>query len=551
MVARRRPRMPTQEQIGFTFSEEGLTNRAGLGLDPTEFGFPHLLEHGLTPEEQDERIRDCVENHMKPEIDGRAIKPHLIPEMVRFIADVFYEREQQVILWKPRGGGGSLCAAILIWLMMVYRKKTIVDFAGSGEQAKAVYDYTKTLWKSKEGFEEAFLAEEPLMSMTRMKNGTNLKCCAASDKQARGKHPSGMVGDEACQADVRVGKVLKAAMNSVLSNEDYFVVLISTFHIPYGFFQQVLDNAEEMGFAVYRWDIIDTMRQCSEGMETATAKDPLALDFCRNECPLTELVERFDTDGKKMGKEYEGCDGRARHGVGHNPRSQIIKMKVMNAGGETWRVEFLCKRPKTEGPVYNADHINRCLRPASEMKIPKDALKSVGVDWGTFAAVVMAVRLEDRVIIPVAHYFLREPAETIRNFLKELRRKHGDFRVYPDAADAHGVADLMASGFDVRQVAFAKWKTMGIGSIERYFLHEHLEIGQGGEFEDGLDKLREQLLKYHTDERGKIVKEDDHLPDAMMCAMMRFLYINEFDREMEAEAARKADKGHDGGVILL
>ncbi len=66
--------------------------------------------------------------------------------MLEFLGDLFYERVQQAILWKPRGGGGSLAAAILIWLMMVYRQKSFIDMAGSGEQAKRVYEYTTQFW---------------------------------------------------------------------------------------------------------------------------------------------------------------------------------------------------------------------------------------------------------------------------------------------------------------------------------------------------------------------------------------------------------------------
>ena len=61
----------------------------------------------------------------------------MIPPMVEFVADLFYERTQQAILWKPRGGGGSLAAAILIWLMMVYRGRSFLDMAGQRRAGQA------------------------------------------------------------------------------------------------------------------------------------------------------------------------------------------------------------------------------------------------------------------------------------------------------------------------------------------------------------------------------------------------------------------------------
>mgnify|MGYP000149166121 CR=1 FL=1 len=49
------------------------------------------------------------------------------PALLEFLGYMFFQRVQQAILWKPRGGGGSLAAAILIWLMMVYRQKSFID----------------------------------------------------------------------------------------------------------------------------------------------------------------------------------------------------------------------------------------------------------------------------------------------------------------------------------------------------------------------------------------------------------------------------------------
>ncbi|RKZ12349.1 hypothetical protein DRQ50_12075, partial [bacterium] len=37
------------------------------------------------------------------------------------------------------------------------------------------------------------------------------------------------------------------------------------------------------------------------------------------------------------------------------------------------------------------------------------------------------------------------------------------------------------------------------------------------------------LLRFHRNEAGKIVKKDDHGPDALMCAMLPFPFIDEFD----------------------
>ena len=228
-------------------SPSSLMLKVGLGADPTDFGMPDLLEDGITREEQDARLLDVVQNHLFIHKDGRKLPIIVIPPMLEFLSDLFYEREQQAILWKPRGGGGSLAAAVLIWLMMVYRNKSFIDMAGSGEQAKRVYEYTTQFWYCVPGLAEALLEKDPLQSLTALKNGVTLSCVPASEKAARGKHTAGFVADESCQEDPRIGRVLQAAVQGVLSEPNFTIVLLSTFHVPFGFFQEAWDLAIERG----------------------------------------------------------------------------------------------------------------------------------------------------------------------------------------------------------------------------------------------------------------------------------------------------------------
>lgn len=218
-----------------------LMEKVGLGADPTDFGLPDLLEEGIDGEEQDRRLLDVIESHLFIYKDGRKLPIIVIQPMLEFISDLFFERVQQAILWKPRGGGGSLAAAVLIWLMMVYRNKSFIDMAGSGEQAKRVYEYCCQFWFCVPGLAEAVLEKDPLQSLTALKNGVTLSCVPASEKAARGKHTPGFVADESCQEDPRIGRVLQAAVQGVLSEPNFTIVLLSTFHVPFGFFQEAWD----------------------------------------------------------------------------------------------------------------------------------------------------------------------------------------------------------------------------------------------------------------------------------------------------------------------
>ena len=507
-------------------SPSSLLEKVGLGASPTDFGLQDLLDESLAPNQQNELLKQLVEEHLFIFKDGRRQLIVMIPPMVEFVADLFFERTQQAILWKPRGGGGSLAAAILIWLMMVYRHKSFLDMAGSGEQAKRVYEYVSQFWYCVPGLTDALLDGDPLQSETRLKNGVTLSCVPASEKAARGKHVAGFVADESCQEDVRVGKILHAAVQGALSEPNFTIVLLSTFHVPFGFFQENWDLAEERGFRQYRWDVYDCMAQCQAGLETATDNDPQAISYCRCECPLTEVVQDRDTQGQMVGEHFEGCNGRARSAAGHLTRDNVLKAKMLNRGTDVWAVEHECKRPTSSGMIYDAEKIQACVFSLSEMEQSEGTVRrAVGIDWGRFAVAVLAERAVDHVSISEGRIFDSKTIGDLVQYLVELRFRVGEFVVYADAENAYGNLDCRNAGFEVVPVAFNKHKEGGIENLARYFNHGKIRIAD----EDHLKTVIRQLLRYRRNEAGRIVKEDDHGPDALLCAMLHFPFIDEFD----------------------
>ena len=503
-----------------------LMEKVGLGADPTDFGLPDLLEAGLDRDEQDRRLLDVIENHLFIYKDGRKLPIVVIPPMLEFLSDLFFQRTQQAILWKPRGGGGSLAAALLIWLMMVYRNKSFIDMAGSGEQAKRVYEYTTQFWFCVPGLADALLEKDPLQSLTQLKNGVTLACVPASEKAARGKHVPGFVADESCQEDPRVGRILQAAVQGVLSEPNFCIVLLSTFHVPFGFFQEAWDMAIERGYKRYRWDVYDCMARCEVGLDTATGSDPEALEYCQAECPLTEVVPDYNAAGEHVGEHFDGCNGRARSTCGHLSRDNIIKAKLLNRGTDVWAVEHECKRPTASGMIYNPEKVQAAVVPAEEFIQPTGTLRRVvGIDWGRFAVAVLAERAGDHIAISEAKIFDSRPISDLVQYLVDLRSRVGEFVVYADAENAYGNLDCRNAGFETVPVPFNKFKDEGIENIARYFEHEKIKIKGDGD----LETVVRQLLRYHRDDSGRIVKKDDHGPDALLCAMLPFPFIDEFD----------------------
>jgi len=233
--------------------------------------------------------------------------------------------------------GGSLAGAIMIFFCMVYHRKSFIDMAGAGEQAKIVYEYVVGFLGCIPGMKQGLILGDPLLSRTTLKTGVVLKCITNSEKQARGKHLAGFLGDEAAMDDEKSEKAMRAAMQGPLSEPDSIVVLLSTFHVPIGLFQEIWDGSNAIGFGRYRWDVFDAMQKCIAPID------------CKK-CYLTEKrVEKVHNPHTNKFDEVEvwvGCNGKARKSAGYLTRRMVIEDKKLNIGTTTFDVEF-CFLPGT------------------------------------------------------------------------------------------------------------------------------------------------------------------------------------------------------------
>jgi len=531
--------------------------------DPKTYGIPDLLR----PKEIQESDADFIfrqNSEIKAFVealwinkDGRKILMKLSPPMVGFIADMFYRRTDQAILWKGRGTGGSLCSAIVIWLALVFHKMSFTMMAGSSEQAKQVYHYTKSFWDCHPGLARALLEDEPLMTETRLKNGVVLKIISASEKQARGKHNAGFCADETCQEAENTDRLISAAMQGAMSEPSFMVMLLSTFHHPIGLFQEVWDFAEERGYKRYNWNVYDSMERCDVGLETATPEDPKALEFCRTQCPLTEKAPVFDDLGTQTGWVMKGCCGKARDAQGFLARKNVIIAKKMNRGTNVFAVEYENERPNWMRPVYDVAWIEASMVDQA-WPPPKHIIteKAIGIDWGLegqtalvltalvspplsreeFAAKKLMGNMwePDKALKHVAvleSEFLtgKLTAEAIK-VLMGWMEKYGQDKlyVYADASHPFNNLEVEQAGFDIRRIQFAKWKDYGIGNGTKYFTTPNrLKICSH------LNGFIEQMKRYRQDKYGKPVKKDDHGPDAFLCAMLHYPFEEHFSEDLE------------------
>lgn len=516
-------------------------------VDPTTYDLPVLnfpQEEGETDEAYAERqntaIADCIDGHLRFKKDGTFRKVVLIPRMLEFIADLFFARVDMAILWKPRGSGGSLAAAVLIFLVNVYHRKSFVNIAGSGEQSLAVYEYIRGFWDYLAEFKRNMILGEPLAMKITLINGVYVKCITGSEKAARGKHPSCLMVDEACQRDERTDLALAAAMQTPMSEPDRMIVLVSTFHHPTGLFQEHWDYADEKGFTKYKWTIFETMAQCHQGMNTATEEDPKALNHCKTSCPLTRKVAVRDKQGVIIDWAFKGCNGVARDTHGFQTYDQVRKAKNMNAGSSTFEIEYEGERPEFGTNIYAPAKIDaavsRCpVDDAGRSYIEWDyeSPKAIGVDWGLQETALVLLSLErGRGYAGVMEY-LQLTGKLVPEVARYLDEWHATYSpsgktipVFADYSHPYNNIELGQRGFEVVDVPFQRYKDFGIGNLGRYFEYERIRVLPG------FAVLVRQLHAYRYGRDGKPVKKDDHGPDALLCAMMAFRFTETFPEDI-------------------
>ena len=173
--------------------------------DPTTYGLPDLLRHrgeyetvGDFVERQNRELVDFVCNRMYLIKDTKKIEIKMIPEMERFLCDMFYKRYKAAILWKPRGGGGSAITSALLFLSLVYHRMSFLNFAGSELQSKIIFDYVIGYFSCFPDLSRALIERQPTTDTLVLKGGVVFKSSTASEKSARGQHKAGLMVDEAC-----------------------------------------------------------------------------------------------------------------------------------------------------------------------------------------------------------------------------------------------------------------------------------------------------------------------------------------------------------------
>lgn len=436
------------------------------------------------------------------------------PKKIReLFALIWFEKHRRLIIAGPRGGGKSFLLGAIGFCKWFFQGRNIVDMGGSLAQAEIVYNYFSAICYSDPAILDS-LPKEPLQHNSESDIKSYFKCVAASPKQVRGPHPDTLFADEACETD---GDLLMAALPMVGTSPHSMVVITSTFHKVFGLYQEIWDNADELGYVRFKWDIIDVVKSF----------DPKIWDDPELNSQVGDLQEL-----RKL------VAGRTGDPEGWIPIENIIQEWRQKPTLDWFLVEYMGSRPSVAGLVIDPMQVQEAVFDDSNKQLVQEyayiagAEVIGGLDWGFsgMTALVGAMRHANGVLVQkhLKTYTKVELSKIIEDTIQFVL-KYRVTRIYADSAGKFENKELQnALNTDPRlteakikcvvvEVVFSKHKEFMLGNYRAYFEQRKYKIPASHK----LAIWQHKRYRY-AEGTDKPVKQDDHIPDATMCLLQHW-----------------------------
>jgi len=462
-----------------------------------------------------------------------------VRQIVECAIDHFRDRRPlRLAVLGPRGGGKTYAAALIELVAVRWFGGSWANLGGSKTQALRCYKHLRNAVSRSDDLHD--YVSRLLTSILEVRTGAEIEVLACSHTSVRGPHPRGPSGlggltlDEVAEIE---DELIDAAGPILTSADPSALLYLSTMGTEMrGRWWEIVrakgarPGKRPMDF--YSFDIFDVAKRCTYDCETT--------------CPRPAFAEaQYDAQGHLLHEAY--CAGKAHEVDGWVPVDEIAEY-YDDLPRVSFEREYMGINNLVKGRVYRADLIEAAS--VESVRIPAERLqplrKVVGIDWG-FAgqtAVVYAVRfkrmIDDELVTVLAVYRWEMYTEVLYEDIRARIMEHIEREKIQDicadsenpnenealAQAAMKVSQKSAGEYAaiVRPVAFGKWKRYGLGEVTR-----RLEKGLilfPRTFNDvpvpGREKALEYLREYRMDDNGNPIKEDDHIPDALLCACLRW-----------------------------
>ena len=449
----------------------------------------------------------------------------IFPGLRELVEEVCTLQVKSAAVVGPRGGGKSQGVSFIEFYLVFIMLFDALNLGGSELQADQVYAYWISYIES-DPYWQSLVKGEPMASKTTTIDDAWCRVLTASQKSVRSPHAGGrkrsgrmaggvLVIDEEAEAEA---KVVAASLPTINTARPSVNVRSSTFHNAVGSFADLIEDHEEMGYKLYKWDVFDVAERCED--ECASCEPCFANDHWEDVLnPDTGQTER-----KLIHRAY--CGGRAHYADGWVPVSEIKTLWTRGKRNHSnFEVEQMGSKPTSSGYVIkDMDRFKANIVPETgrALYVPRDPV-SICVDWGSSNAGVGVWQEQrgDRHVLLHAD-FLEEYGEVqvfgvILGYAAQYRAELAEV-----AADIGGGGSYFNPvlreqyRMPTRDVDFAAEKESAVGAWNIYNEAGSTVIPEEHEV------FISQVKKWRR-VNGRINKGGDHLCDMAICYFAKFV----------------------------
>lgn len=240
-----------------------------------------------------------------------------------YLADAYFDRPGDAVVWANRGGGKTMLGAAATLLDMLFKPGIQIRIlGGSLEQSEKMYEHLRLLLDQpvlRSG--GGVLAHTPTQRKVVLKNGSRVELLTCSETAVRGTRVQILRCDEVDVMKRHVWDAAQLVTRSAICGGRVVpgrIEAFSTMHAVGGLMSELTDSEDRR---LYSWNAMDVVARC----------------------PPT-----FKCGGCKV---WNDCLGRAKQADGHLPVQDLIDQRA-RLGDGLWDAEMMCKRPITHSAVY-------------------------------------------------------------------------------------------------------------------------------------------------------------------------------------------------------
>lgn len=462
----------------------------------------------------------------------------LTPKKIKeLIAACINPRIPEVIVIGGRGVGKTLDIAIIEGCSFYFDEFDIVHLGGSEKQAKKGYGYFRNYFADDPNADTKDIGKTLTTAATGAR-GNWFQIVPCSEFAIRGEHAGdphyemeniihgGMVViDE--EAVAKPG-VVKAAFKTNNTARPRKTIRLSTDHVPGSTFANAVDNPGKA--KVIKIDPFDVSEKCR-----ASCKKCIPAFAGKLHPGWKEWLLSIGKDPKDPSGPRGYCEGKAKkHSPGHMLISEL-KYDFERDGREEFETEYMCMRPKGAGAIIPRDLLDKCLTGDMKLIAPMPGMPTAFCsDWGVgmTAMAVLQMQKDQTVALLDAQHLIGERTDVnLLSVASSMIQSTGARYGRADSSNPWLISRVQqTAGISVAPFVFSTDKEHGVGALRRLVEEGRLRIPgvkRGAHYDFPTPAFREcfeQLAGWKRDDNGKIVKKNDHYPDALLCIARDFVY---------------------------